>query len=250
MGINKQVIEFFLEQSKKHIITDIVVGLKFIFVELDRQYAGISNIGFDDLTVKGYGKQNFMTQSAYNVICMLESGNGFEQSVAWAVVNALSRINIDYTQAITGNIVDIIGFERQDKVFMFGHFKPIEQRLRNKVSELLIADLRSDGDSGIVPSSSVSESVKGCNKIVLTATALINKTFEQVISLFNIENMPQLYMLGPSTPFMLSILQSFHINALSGIKIIDSKRLRSIIAQGGGTRSFGETVRQINFILA
>lgn len=74
--------------------------------------------------------------------------------------------------------------------------------------------------------------------VFLTATSLINKTFPRLLEL---ARDAVTVLMGPSAPW-LPQLSAFGIDFLAGVVPLDVERAASLVAEGAGTRLFGDGV--------
>ena len=91
---------------------------------------------------------------------------------------------------------------------------------------------------GDLSESEIENLLPECDEIAISATTLINHTFENILKLYRTDAFK--VMLGASTP-MLPLLFDYGLDVLSGCKVINSNSVFTSIRQGA-------TFKQINGI--
>ena len=82
---------------------------------------------------------------------------------------------------------------------------------------------------------------------IITATTLLNNTFEEIINLLGTPR--AVAIMGPSTPLMPAIFRNTPVTHLGGAVVADSARVMRIISEGGGTPALRPYLRFVNLIL-
>jgi len=104
-------------------------------------------------------------------------------------------------------------------------------QLKNQVKELWVLELHPQGED--LPASMAPEIIPQADILAITATTLINHTFESV---FNLRKQgAKVLLLGPSTP-LSPLLFDFGIDVLSGSLVENSERILPLIRQGATFR--------------
>jgi len=75
--------------------------------------------------------------------------------------------------------------------------------------------------------------IPACSIVILTATTLINQTFDPITR--HIGGAREAVLVGPSTPILPDIFEKTPITYLAGIEMIDGKKSLQIVSEGGGT---------------
>ncbi len=114
----------------------------------------------------------------------------------------------------------------QKNVVVVGHF-PFINKLKGYARNLWVLELKPREDD--LPAEKAPEVIPQADFLALTATTLINKTFEGLMALCRPET--KVMMLGPSTP-LSPVLFDFGIDVLSGTVITDPPMAMLSIAQG------------------
>ena len=152
-----------------------------------------------------------------------------EASLGMAAVNALS----DAPDSCMGGKVSVpellLSKGRGGRVAIVGHF-PFVDKLRSEVEEVFVLELNpSEGD---LPADRADEILPTCRAVALSATVLMNGTYERILPLckdaFTV-------MLGPSTP-PLPLLFDYGVDALAGSLITDPEDILASVSQGATYR--------------
>lgn len=234
--------------AKKRTITDIRIGLGYIGVCLDNGNTGIAAVLFDSLphgctALSAAG--SFAGSSAADLLKYLVAGkNSLEIAIGLATANALmepSSDDIDDREATT-----YLNLEKGVKVVMVGLFAPLVTRIRATGAELTIIE-KNPARMEILGDSEQKDALKLCDVAIITATTLLNSTFEETIN--GLGTPRAVTIMGPSTPLLPAIFDQTPVTHLGGAIIADSMRVMQIISEGGGTPALRPYLRFVNLIL-
>ena len=116
------------------------------------------------------------------------------------------------------------------QVALIGHF-PFVSRLKDQVKKLWVLELNPKEDD--LPASAAPEIIPQADILAITATTLINHTFEGI---FNLRKPgAKVLMLGPSTP-LSPLLFQYGIHVLSGSIVEDPDAVLPLVRQGATFR--------------
>jgi len=165
-------------------------------------------------------------------------------AVGMAAVNAILETP---DNAVESDIMELLPVFEDDAVGMIGYFGPLVKPLNDRVREMHIFERRSDPEYGILPDSSAKDFLPECQVVVMTATALLNHTMDDLLGLC--KNAREVAILGPSTPFIPEVFTRHGVTMLSGLKVENPGKILQIVSEGGGTRQFGGAVRKLSLRL-
>ncbi len=166
--------------------------------------------------------------SALELANLVFSASHTEAALGLAAINAmLPRIE----NAVDLPAEDYIARQgAQSRVAVIGHF-PFVTRLRDQVKELWVLELNpKEGDH---PASAAPEIIPQADILAITATTLINHTFEGIFKLR--KPSCKVLLLGPSTP-LSPILFDHGIDVLSGTIVEEPDAVLPLVRQGATFR--------------
>lgn len=158
----------------------------------------------------------------------LDSKSYTEVAVGLATMNALLP-PIQNSVDLAGE--DYIARHGADsQVAVIGHF-PFVSRLKEQVKKLWVLELNPKEDD--LPATAAPEIVPQADILVITATTLINHTFEGIFSLR--KPGAKVLLLGPSTP-LSPLLFEYGIDVLSGSIVEEPSTVLPLVRQGATFR--------------
>ena len=241
--------ELILPEAKSRRVIDLRIGLGYIGVRLDNGTTGIAAVLFDALphgctVVSAAG--NFAGSPATDLLQYLVGGkNPLEIAMGLACANALIEppptAALDDREATT-----YLNLQKGVKVAMVGLFSPLVTRIRATGAELTIIEKNPERIE-ILSDAKKKDALKSCDVAIITATTLLNNTFEEISNLLGTPR--AVAIMGPSTPLMPAIFRHTPVTHLGGVIVADSSRVMQIISEGGGTPVLRPYLRFVNLIL-
>jgi uncharacterized protein (DUF4213/DUF364 family) len=236
-----------LAKSRK--VIDLRIGLGYIGVGLDNDSTGIAAVLFDALphgcsVVSAAG--NFAGSPATDLLQYLVDGkNPLEIAMGLAIANAL--IGPPPTDAVDDReATTYLHLQKGVKVAMVGLFAPLVARIRATGAELTIIE-KNSARIEILSDAEKKNALKSCDVAIITATTLLNNTFEEIINLLGTPR--AVVLMGPSTPLLPAIFRDTPVTHMGGVNVADSARVMQIISEGGGTPALRPYLRFVNLIL-
>lgn len=196
---------------------DLCIGA-FWTVVWGRRGCGLASTQWDEETAHGeplvQWAGHLLEHSTGELASLVLSERPTEAAVGMAAVNAL--LPVDLARCTEENAAEVIlrrGAGRN--VVIVGHF-PFVERVRPHVGSLAVLELRPR--PGDLEASRAAEVLPGADVVALTATTLLNKTFEDLRRLWN----PAAFvlMLGPTTP-LSPVLFDYGVDMLAGVVVTD-----------------------------
>ena len=191
--------------------------------------ATFSSPGFDHRSrpsVKDAG--HLLEFSTAEILALTSSPSQTEVSIGLAAINAL--LPMDFQNEIEINAEEYLRQNANDKnIAMVGHFVFVES-LRPDVKNLWVLEL--NPQPGDFDASQAPEIIPQADLVVITATTLINGTFEDLMALRKPHT--KVMLLGPSTP-LSPILFDHGIDILSGTIVTDPQAVMLGISQGASS---------------
>ncbi len=230
---------------EKRTVKRAVLGLGYTGVELDDGSCGLAATlrweapGCCSL-VEGAGELD--GRSALELAREAGSARVLRSSLGLATLNAV--IN-NSGESNTVSPLEALDPGPGDSVGMVGYFGPLIEKIGEKADEFYVFERRPSDEEFVYPDWAADQLLPECDKVIISGTTLINKTMEGLLKRCRGE----VGILGPSTP-LSPVLADYGVDYLFGSVVVDPERVLKIIAQGGGTRTFGDGVRKINLELS
>ncbi len=146
---------------------------------------------------------------------------------------------------LSGDVLKVLDIRPDEWVGMIGHFAPIEKKIRQVTPHLFVID-RGKGYLRGNEFRVIQEILSSCKVLIITATALLNRTLEDILQAGS--RARTRVLLGPSTPLYPDVF-SGHVEVLSGMVPGDKDHILQIVGQGGGTLHFGRHSHKVNILL-
>ncbi len=206
-------------------VQDVLIGLHWTAVL--SQYLGLaatqteeSCCFAEDIAEAGHLHQKTASELAE----YLRSSRPLEASVGMAALNSFLRV--DERNAVELNARDLIIEGGSGKnVALVGHFQFTEE-IRRSAAQCWVLEL--DPTPGDLPASQAPQYLPQAEIIGITATTLLNGTFENLAHLFPPTAL--VVMLGPSTP-LSRVLFDYGVDVLAGARVGDPQAILRSISQ-------------------
>ena len=225
-----------------HTVTDIVVGIALIAVELDHDKVGVSYMLRDGLP-SGCGSFSFVKESlgkpALEVAQLLKTGtDNAQRGLACAVLDAASLYK-DLEFCDTSKTPFGITIHEGDKVAMIGYMAPVAKQFAGKIDSLTVFDMgmEANGSDEVCPIAKQPEVLAQADIIIASGTTSINGTLDNLLSMA--KNCREFVLIGTSTPMFPEAFENTGITSLGGCWW-DSKEKEQIfrnISLGAGIKA-------------
>ena len=195
------------------------VGLHWTVVE--SEYTGMAH------TYKGGTKAelelsgDLVGRSAFELSTRIRSWQPLEASLGLAAMNSLIK-----PDGQPGNAFERVVRNGAGKIVtVVGRF-PSNERIAQVARRVYFLEM--DPREGELPPNACEEVIPESDVVVITATALINKTLPRLLEL---SRDAMAVVLGPSTP-MNNVLFHYGADILAGVRVTDTDELISSVTQG------------------
>ncbi len=221
-------------------VEDVRIGLAYTGVMLSKNYGGVActplyefsgcpSLSVED-TIKG--------RTANKVLELALSRNPFETAIGIAAANALfhmlRNLKPENFPASDIDILDLI--KPEDRVAMVGYFGPLVPKILKITDKLTVLEKREIrlAEARTLPSERAEEVLPVSDVIILSASTLANRTFDELLTLRG--GAREVIMLGPSAPLYPEPFFKRGITAVMGTRILDPLTMLTIVSEAGGTK--------------
>lgn len=243
-----EVCDFLLPGAATRSIADVRVGLGYTAVQLDDGRCGLAYT-FRDEVHEGccvIGEAGTLAgRRASGLAEWAKSTDPVASAVGLATLNALTDAP---PNAIEADLSTELQIASNDVIGMVGYFGPLVGPLRSRGKALHVFERHPRPKTEVLPEASTAQILPQCDVVILSATTLINRTLDDLLSLCR--NTHEVAILGPSTPLEPTIFVNRGVTVLSGVQVVEPARVLRIVSEGGGTRQFGRAVKKVTLRLA
>jgi hypothetical protein len=237
------ICDLLLSPAANHSAADVRVGLGYTAVQLDDGRCGLAYTFRDELqegccVIKVAG--TLVGQQASELAAWARSPDPLAAAVGLATLNALVAVP---RNAVEADLLTQLEVTSNDVVGMVGYFGPLIGPLRTRGKALHVFERRPSAESGVLPESAAAEILPQCRVVILSATALLNRTLDDLLAWCR--NAREVAILGPSTPLLPQVFAGRGVTLLSGVQVVDGERVLRLVSEGGGTRQLGSSVRKL-----
>lgn len=231
------------------IIQEVRIGLCYTAVLLESGKSGLAYTFRGEIPPGCISRERpFAGERASTVLDLVTSADLLDRTVGIATANAL--INREQAGLLGGDSLEIISPAPDDIVGMVGYFGPFVPVLESKVKQLRIFEKvpqKAAGTTrGLYPEEKAYEMLPSCTVAIITATSLINETFEPLAKAA--ASCRETVLVGSSTPLAGDLFREYGITLLSGILVTVPQEILRIVSECGGTRHFRGNVRKVNIL--
>ncbi|AKB45591.1 Rossmann-like domain-containing protein [Methanosarcina vacuolata] len=221
-------------------VKDVRIGLAYIGVLLSENYGGVACTPlyeFSGCPALGFAG-SLKGKTADKVLELALSKNPLEAAVGIATANALSHMLLDTKpeKFLTSNVDILDLIKPEDRVAMVGYFGPLVPKILKITEKLTILEKREieSPKTLTLPSEKAREVLPVSDVIILSASTLANRTFDELLSLGGAAR--EVVLLGPSSPLYPAPFFERGITAVMGTRIFDPMTMLTIVSEAGGTK--------------
>lgn len=243
----KNLYEYITPEAFNRRVADLRIGLGYVGVRLDDDVTGIAAVLFDSLphgcTVMPMAG-TFAGSPADNLLKYLVNGkNPLEIAIGLACANAL--IKPPENSADNKEATNYLDLQPGEKVAMVGLFSPLVEKIRATGAELTVIE-KNPQRQELLSAEAKQQALQECDVAIITATTLLNKTFEETVN--SLGKPRSVVLLGPSTPLVPGIFRDTPVTHLGGVTVSNAAKVLQIISEGGGTPALRPYLRFVNII--
>lgn len=221
-------------------VKDVRIGLAYTGVLLSENYGGVACTPLYEFSCcPALGFAGFLKgNTADKVLELALSENPLEAAVGIATANALSHMLHDLElknfPVSDTDILDLI--KPGDRVAMVGYFGPLVPKILKITDKLTVLEKREieAPKTRTLPSENAREILPASDVIILSASTLANRTFDELLSLRGTAR--EIVLLGPSAPLYPAPFFERGITAIMGTRIFDPLIMLTVVSEAAGTK--------------
>jgi uncharacterized protein (DUF4213/DUF364 family) len=257
--------ELYQEDLTQITVDVLIVGIFFTGVQLSTGHAGIAYTPVLEMHqeggcihVKGKPRESFRFKGApVSEIFSMEANDLFIRTVQISTVNALSAgflTDAHYRLVEDRDTLDLVDFDRLEKVAMVGAITPFLQRLKKEPNlklhliEKKSESVEDDEARFLVPVEAMPDVLSQCDTVIITGAAIANGTIESLLDLTRED--ATVIVAGPTAGFLPEALFARGVSMVSTVVVAEPERTLELLAEGKGAyQLFAEKcLRKINLL--
>ena len=245
--IARRLFDSVLHRGENAVIEEVGIGLGYVGVRLDEERMGLAAVSLHELPAacSVFPDAGKLAGSKARTLLgnLIEGQKPLSKALGLAAANAVLH-------AVPGederDSLAIMNLAPEDHVAMVGLFTPMVPKIERTGAKLTVIE-RNPARLAVLDKKDSDRILKECTVAIITATALLNDTLEEVL---NILGSPRhVAILGPSTPLCPEIFHDTPVNHLGGARVRDTKKVMQIISEGGGTPAMRPYLRFVNLLI-
>jgi len=232
--IYKNLVEASLSLARAKRLKRVCVGIHYTMVEIERGGVGLAYTFLPEVKkcCELRNEFTFWKNSADVVVKGYLSGNPIEEVIGFATINAVFNYKKDFLKdAISGDIFSEIKVNSKDEILMIGYFEPLFKKLEGRVGKIWVIEKPIEETN--LKISDISDKIK---LAIVTSSTLVNKTLHSILE--NLEGIPEILLMGPTTPLNPEVFRFTPITWLCGSIVKDPELLFKMVCEGKGATSF------------
>lgn len=247
--ILNQLYECLESGAKARRIADLRIGLSYVGVKLDNGSAGLAAV-LPESSVRGCTvlkeAGTYVGSPAVEALkYLVDAKDALHRAIGVAMANALVSPGIEDTE--NREATTYLNLQPGEKVAMVGLFSPLVERIRSTGAALTVVE-KNPERMDLLSAEDKRKALQECDVAIITATTLLNNTFEETIALLGRPR--SVVFMGPSTPLVPEIFRDTPVTHLGGAVVADSAKALQIISEGGGTPALRPYLRFVNLLLS
>lgn len=231
----EDLVEKGMDLAGDQTVTDLRVGLGYTAAEVSNKDVGLAYTFRNDIsrTCTAVRQAGGITgRTAKELIEWMRTDDLLSSSIGLATLNAL--LQPYFPESLGSDFLPLLELGPDDRVGMVGFFAPLIQSIRRRCGELLIFERQTNKAKGLVGPEEIRFRIPDCTVVILSATTLINKTFDEIVKY--VGRAREVVLLGPSAPLLPDAFEKTPVTYLGGVRMIDREQSLKIVSEGGGTQ--------------
>ena len=245
--IARRLFDSVFYRGASAVIEEVRIGLGYVGVRLDEGRVGLAALLLHELPAvcsvfPDAGK--LAGSKARSLLSnIIEGQNPLTKALGLTAANAILSAASGEDERDSLSIMKLLP---EDHVAMVGLFTPMVPKIEATGAKLTVIE-RNPARLAVLDKKESGRILKECTVAIITATALLNDTLEEVLD--GLGNPRHVAILGPSTPLCPEIFHDTPVNHLGGAAVRDTKKVMQIISEGGGTPAMRPYLRFVNLFV-
>ena len=257
MSLSESIYTAALPLLEGRVVTDLVVGISLLAVELDRKDIAVGYVLRDDLaggcSIFPYAKDAVGRPAAEIARWFVDGGDDLQRAIGGAVINAASRA------------LDLIDRDSREQPFglelcpgqrvgMVGLIRPVAMMLKKRGCDMVIFDkgkcAQGSAADQVYPMDRQAELLPTCSAVFLSGTTTVNRTIEPLLELCSPK--AQVVLVGSSVPMIPAGYAGTQVSVLAGSwwDHKDKADIFRLISQAAGMMVLGQYMIKKNVMLS
>ena len=245
--IARRLFDSVFHRGESAVIEEVRIGLGYVGVLLDDRRMGLAAMLLHELPAgcSVFPDAGRLAGSRARSLLrnLIEGQNPLAKTLGLAAANAVLHVASGEDEKDSLSIMKLVP---EDHVAMVGLFTPMVPKIEGTGAKLTVIE-RNPARLAVLDKKESGRILKECTVAIITATALLNDTLEEVLN--GLGNPRHVAILGPSTPLCPEIFQGTPVNHLGGAAVRDTKKVMQIISEGGGTPAMRPYLRFVNLFV-
>lgn len=245
--IARRLFDSVFHRGENAVIEEVRIGLGYVGVLLDDRRMGLAAMLLHELPsgCSVFPDAGKLAGSRARSLLrnLIEGQNQLTKALGLAAANAVLHAASGEDEKDSLSIMKLVS---EDHVAMVGLFTPMIPKIEGTGAKLTVIE-RNPARLAVLDKKESGRILKECTVAIITATALLNDTLEEVLN--GLGNPRHVAILGPSTPLCPEIFQGTPVNHLGGAAVRDTKKVMQIISEGGGTPAMRPYLRFVNLFV-
>jgi uncharacterized protein len=245
--IARRLFDIVFHRGKNAMVEEVRIGLGYAGVRLDDRRMGLAAMLLHELPAGCSAFRDAGRLAGSNTTSLLtnliEGQDPLRKALGLAAANAILHAEFGEDERDSLSIMKLMP---EDHVAMVGLFTPMVPKIEATGAKLTVIE-RNPARLTVLDKKDSDKTLKECTVAIITATALLNDTLEEVLN--GLGKPRHVAILGPSTPLLPEIFQGIPVHHLGGAVVRDNGKVMQIISEGGGTPAMRPYLRFVNLLV-
>ncbi len=246
MELREQIYQASLPLLQGRMVTDLVVGLSLLAVELDEKDLGVGYVLRDDLgggcSIFPYARKTVGMSAVDAGRWFVTGGDDVQRAIGGAVINAASTV-LPLVDSDSQEHPFDLTLRPDNTIGMVGMVRPVVMRLHNFGCKWYIFDrgkcAQGNISQDIYPMEQQRELLGQCDVVFLSGTTTVNGTVSDLLEMA--QNAREVVLIGSSVPMIPAGFAGTNVSVLAGSwwRHEDKPEIFRLISQASGMMTLG-----------